>query len=214
MIYCNGKLFGAPLYESQTFMDKSPSSGDVTPESLLSGGCNVLTSGTLVKKDLVVKCGLFDENAVRIEDFDLWFRLCKNGVRIGYQEDVLMKYRIRTGSLTGDNVEKTERTIAALQMVKTKHTFTESENLAWEVHLKMSEIELKLEKGKNSLVKGDFIEARKNFSEANAQDPKFKLMALNVLLALSPKLTLILFKVFRPAEFLYIAASNNHPPII
>lgn len=210
MIYCNAILFGEPLYESQKFMDKSPSKGEVTPETLLNGNCNVLTSGSIVKKDLVVKCGLFDEKAVRIEDFDLWFRLCKNGVRIGYQQDVLLKYRVRTGSLTGDNVEKAERTIAALQMVKHKHIFTEPELKAWEERLKASKAELVLEKGKNNLVKGNFSEARKNFSEANAYSKNFKLTVLNLLLVLSPKLTLILFKMLRPAEFLYIAASNSH----
>ena len=190
-------------------MDKAVSVGKVTPESLLGGRCNVLTSGNIVKKDLIVKYGMFDEKAIRVEDFDLWFRLSKNGVRIGYQTDVMLKYRVRAGSLTGNSIEKAERTIAALKMVKQKNEFTESEFKAWEKQLKASEAELSLEKGKHNLIEGNFAEARKNFAEANIFKQKYKLKALNILLKISPKLVLTIFKKLRPTEFSYIAPQKS-----
>lgn len=205
MVYCNALLFGEPLFESQKFMDKAPSEGKVTPENLLNGNCNVLTSGNIVKKDLVVKYGMFDRKAIRVEDFDLWFRLCKNGVRIGYQKDVMLKYRVRAGSLTGNSIEKAERTIAALKMVRDKNEFTETEYKAWEKQLKVSEAELNLEKGKHNLIEGNFAEARKNFAEANSFKQSYKLKLLSFLIAVSPHLVLALFKKMRPTEFSYIA---------
>lgn len=209
MIYCDALLFGEPLYEGKTFMQGAPSAGVVTAQSLLEGSCNVLTSGTVVVKELLMKYGMFDERAVRVEDFELWFRLCKNRVKIGYQKKVMVKYRIREGSLTGDNIAKTERGIKALETVKTKNDLTDSELKAWQNQLTSLKAELCLERGKQNLIGGNFDEARKNFAEANGYRQKFKLKALMWLLAISPKLVLKLFKALRSSEFSYIAPSNS-----
>jgi glycosyltransferase involved in cell wall biosynthesis len=208
MIYCDALLFGKPLYEGKTFMQGAPSKGKVTTESLLEGHCNVLTSGTIVSKELIIRYGLFDVKAVRVEDFELWFRLCKNAVKVGYQEKVLVKYRIRAGSLTGNNIEKAERGIAALELVKDKNDLSESEMRAWENQLTMLKAELSLERGKQNLVNKCFAEARRNFAEANVYRHNFKLQALMFLLAISPNLVLKLFKILRSAEFSYINPDN------
>lgn len=208
MVYCDAALFGEQLIESKTFMETAPSIGKVTTESLLDGSCNILTSATIVKKELVDRNGLFDENADRIEDFDLWVRLCKNGVKIGYQTVVMAKYRIRAGSLTGNTIERSERSIAALELVKEKIEFSESEQTAWQKQYDSSKSELNLEKGKHNLVRGNFIEARKNFADANSISGSLKLRALNILLAISPKLVLAIFRKLRPAEFSYIAPNK------
>ncbi len=160
------------------------------------------------KKELVVEIGLFDRNAVRIEDFDLWFRLCKSGIKIGYQRDVLLKYRIRPGSLTGNSIQRSERSIAALRLVKEKHEFSDSELEAWNSQIKACEKQLNLEKGKHNLVKGNFADARRDFALANF-DNRFKLTGLNLMLAISPKLVLTIFKKFRPAEFSYLNSSQS-----
>lgn len=208
MIYCDALLFGEPLYEGKTFMHSAPSKGKVTTESLLEGICNVLTSGTVVDKNLVKKFGLFDVKAIRVEDFELWFRLCKNLVKIGYQEKVLVKYRVRTGGLTGDNIEKAERGIAALKLVRDKNDLNQSELQACENQLQALQAELSLERGKRSLINKSFAEARRNFAEANNYRHTFKLKALMFLLAISPNLVLKLFKIMRAAEFTYISPDN------
>jgi hypothetical protein len=146
--------------------------------------------------------------AVRVEDFELWFRLCKNGVKIGYQEKVMVKYRIRAGSLTGNNIEKAERGIAALELVREKNELTESELSAWENQLTSLKAELNLELGKHNLVKKSFAEARRNFAEANIYRYNYKLQALSLLLMISPNLVLKLFKTLRSAEFAYINPDN------
>ena len=209
MIYCDALLFGEPLYEGKTFMQSAPSRGKVTTESLLEGRCNILTSGSIVFKELVVKYGLFDVNAARVEDFELWFRLCKNRVKIGYQEKIMVKYRIRDGSLTGNTIEKAERGIKALETVKARNNLTDSEFAAWQNQLTSLSAELSLERGKHSLANGNFVEARKNFAEANDYRRKFKLKALMWLLAISPKLVLTLFKTLRATEFSYITPNHS-----
>ena len=209
MIYCDALLFGAPHYDGKTYMQGAPSKGKVTTEKLLEGGCNVLTSGTVVLKEAIVKYGLFDLSAVWVEDFELWFRLCKNGVKIGYQEKVMVKYRTWAGNQTGSSVEKAERGIKALETVKNRNNLTESELQAWQHQLTLLKAELSLERGKHNLAKGNFKEARKNFAEANSYRQKFKLQALMLLLMISPHLVLKLFKTLRSAEFIYINPDNS-----
>lgn len=208
MLYCDALLFGEPFYQGKTFMDGAPSKGKVTTESLLEGCCSVLTSGTIVSKELVVKYGAFDVEAVRVEDFELWFRLCKNRVKIGYQEKIMVKYRVRTGGLTGDNVEKAKRGIAALELVGEKNELSATERKACENQLKSLKAELSLERGKRSLINKSFAEARRNFAEANDYRHDFKLKALMCLLVISPNLVLKLFKILRSAEFSYINPDN------
>lgn len=208
MIYCDALLFGEPLYEGKRFTQSAPSKGKVTTESLLDGRCNVLTSGSLVDRESVVKYGLFDVTADRVEDFELWFRLSKNNVEIGYQEKVMVKYRVRHGSLTGNNIEKAERGIRALEMVKDKNDLTESELRAWQNQMTSLKAELSLERGKYNLVNKSFAEARRNFAEANVYRHNFKLQALMWMLAISPNLVLKLFKIMRSAEFSYINPDN------
>jgi hypothetical protein len=130
-------------------------------------------------------------------------------VKIGYQQKIMLKYRIREGSLTGDNIAKTERGIAALKIVKDKNDLTEAESRAWQNQLTSLNAELNLQRGKQNLADGNFEEARRNFAEANKYHQNFKLKALMWLLAISPQLVLKLFKTLRSGEFSYIAPNNS-----
>jgi glycosyltransferase involved in cell wall biosynthesis len=73
MVYCDALIFGDAPYENQTFMDGSPSNGEVTTISLLTTECNVITSGTVLKKSLLETSGLFDVELQRAQDFDYGF---------------------------------------------------------------------------------------------------------------------------------------------
>ena len=211
LIYCDAKLFGYVRDEQETFMEKSPSRGSVTAESLIGATCNVITSGTLAKREKVVAAGMFDETLPRIgmEDFDLWFRLAKSGAKLDYQTKVLLKYRVRPNSLSGSNVQRAERIIKCLQIISNKHKLSESEQTALQNQLKLAEAEFFIEKGKFDLTRENFAEARQNFAEANLYHRKIKLRILIWLLAVNPQLGLKLFRKLRPAEFLFIAPNKN-----
>jgi glycosyltransferase involved in cell wall biosynthesis len=80
MVYCDAELFGEPLFEGEKYTRTSPSRGAVTTESLIGDAeCNVITSGTVLKKDWVVRLNMFDTELRRMQDFDLWYRLAKRG---------------------------------------------------------------------------------------------------------------------------------------
>lgn len=209
MVYCDAYLFGEPLYEGKKFSHESPSHGKVTPESLINTACNVITSGTVLKKTLLEKSNLFDKALKFMQDFDLWFRLAKLGAEIGYQREVLLKYRVRTDSLSGTNVERAARNIRAMSVIESKYELTKSEKAALDRQMAASVAEHELEQGKTALVQNDFAKAREHFITANKFYRKMKLAMIVWLLRLSPKLTLHLFKKLRPAEFSFISPQRS-----
>jgi glycosyltransferase involved in cell wall biosynthesis len=209
MIYCDAELFGEELFEGERYTKTSPSRGDVTTESLISAECNVITSGTLLKKEWIVRLNMFDTELPRMQDFDLWYRLAKNGARIGYQPGVLVRYRVRLNSLSGTNVERSFRNIRALHVIREKYGLSDREKSVWDRQMVIYEAEYELEQGKFSLTRGDFAGAQAHIARANRYFRKPKLFLLMTLLKISPKLALRLFKKFRPAEYSFIAPQKS-----
>ncbi len=200
MIYCDAYLFGDEK-KYATYMERSPSRGKVTTESLLDGACNVITSGTVVFREKVLAAGGFDEAApARIEDFDLWFRLLKNGAKVDYQKKVLLKYRVRPEGLTGSSIDRAERTLTALNEIKRKHELTAGEVSAWQKQFEDSTNLLQVEKGKASLINQDFGQARTHFTEANRGMKTLKLSLIIMLLKFSPQTARWVFRNFRADE--------------
>ena len=209
MVYCDALLFGEPLSEGTKFSDAAPSRGEVTPESLITTDCNVITSGTILKKKILEESKLFDKSLKYMQDFDLWFRLAKQGAKIGYQSDVLIKYRVRLDGLSGTNILRAWRNIRAMHVLESKYELTSAEKTALDRQTAAYVAEYELEQGKAALVTRDFAKARQHFIEANKFYRKSKLAAIVWLLRLSPKLTLHLFKKMRPAEFSFISPQQS-----
>jgi len=210
LIYADALMFGNVRSKSETFMTLCPSSGTVTTESLISGKCIVITSGTIVRREKVLKAGLFDEDLPRIgmEDFDLWFRLAKSGAKFDYQKKVLLKYRVRPASLSGSNIQRAERSVKLFQLLEKKYVLTNAEKERLKSRSNLAIAELHIEKGKYNIIQENFAEARENLREANEYFQKFKFSVLIFLLGVSPKLVLNLFKKIRPTEVTFIS-----PPV-
>jgi len=201
MAYCDAVLFGENTRKHETFMEKAPSNGEVTSEALLLSSCNIITSGTICLKDAIISHGLFDENAHRVEDFDMWFRLARNRVRISYQKRILLKHRIRImGSLTGNSVERAERSVKAFERVKSKYELSKSELDAWHGQIRKFKAEVELEKGKDFLRKENIAAARQSFQLANQYHRMLKLTLVDLLLSVHPKLVVKLFTRMRPND--------------
>ena len=210
LIYADALLFGDVSRKFSTYMTKAPSSGEVTAESLLSAKCNVITSGTIVRREKILQVGLFDESLPRIgmEDFDLWFRLAKNGARLDYQKQILFKYRVRPNSLSGTNVARIERSIRGLNIIAGKYELTATEKSILKERSVQCKAEFELEKGKLCLINQEYGQAKIHITAANKFYHKPKLTLIKWFLWLSPKMTLRLFKTLRPSEFSFISMSN------
>ena len=92
MVYADALLFGdAPWPEGTTFMDRSPSNGEVSILGLLDNQVTPVVSTVIMRKDIVEKVGNFDDDRNIVEDYDLWLRMVGAGARIGYQKKVMAK---------------------------------------------------------------------------------------------------------------------------
>jgi glycosyltransferase involved in cell wall biosynthesis len=205
MVYCDALLFGAPLFDGDNFMRTSPSDGEVTTSSLISAECNVITSGTLLRREWAERVNLFDTSLPRMQDFDLWYRVARGGARIGYSKRILIKYRVRSEGLSGSNVERSRRNIRALEVIAEKYDLNDSEQRAWDAKMLEYGAEYDLEKGKYFLTAGEFAEARRHIARANDHFRRPKLTFITALLAISPRLALQLFKRFRSDEYSFIS---------
>jgi teichuronic acid biosynthesis glycosyltransferase TuaG len=210
MAYADAFLLGAVRTPDETFLQKSTSAGAVDFAAIVSGRCSVITSGTLIYKQTIIEAGMFDTRLPRIgmEDFDLWLRVARAGAKIGYQRKVLLKYRVRPNSLSGNSIQRAQRNVTGLNIVKEKYELSPKEAEILRETLAAAEAELILETGKAHLLKEEFAEARAKFRAANEyyKKPKYKL--IDLALAISPKTLVRIFKKQRAREVPFIPTSG------
>ena len=74
-------------------------------------GNPIATSGTIIKRDVIIANGGFDEspNLLSIEDFDAWFRLAANGARICFIPEILGVYVVSSIQISLFNKNQFDR---------------------------------------------------------------------------------------------------------
>lgn len=184
IVYPNNVIFGGGPHVGKLFMDLCPSNGEVTFLKLVTQEANVNTS-VLARKSALVKAGLFDPDFRGSEDFDLWLRAAHSGARIGYNRKPLMKYRVRPGSLSSDDIWMRENLVNVLHKIRRTLSLTLEETRVIDDTIKRHTGELELMRGKRAFYQGHFDEARRNLAAANdiLQRPKLKLAALALRIA-------------------------------
>jgi glycosyltransferase involved in cell wall biosynthesis len=205
LVYADALLFGGSALDGRTFMQNAPSTGEATFENLLAMRCNVVLSGSLARRDSVVDAGMFEWKDARAQDFNLWLRMAHKGARVGYQKSVLLKYRIRAGSLSGNELQRVEREINAYERICAMISLNESERKIVEKQLRRLEADLEIERGKTYLLQEDFAAARKSFEKANDYRRSNRLRLIIRLTQIAPRLLLKIYQsrrkdFFVPAE--------------
>lgn len=204
MVYCDAFLFGDNSPYIRTFMESAPSHGDVTAASLLDLKCNVITSGTVVRREVLAAAGLFDTEDGLAHDFLLWLRIAKNGGKIGFQKKVLAKYRVHLNSLSGDSVNRMERSIFAFERAISTIDLTSGEKMIAERRIDDFRTDLKVESGKSLLLSGRNREAAEAFKQANTRRRSLKLSAVSIMARFTPGLLLKVFKAMRSNEITFV----------
>jgi glycosyltransferase involved in cell wall biosynthesis len=188
LVYADALLFGESPLAGRTFMQIAPSNGEVTFQSLISGRCNVITSGVVARRSLILEVGLFDEQLRNSQDFELWVRLVRHGARANYQRKVLLRYRYHENSLSGDALNQIKRELRVLGKIESSYDLTPVEREEVAKAIAAIETNLELETGKLHLAKGDFPAAREAFLRASAARHSLKLRGALLLLRLAPRL--------------------------
>lgn len=204
LVYCDAFLTGLNSPYRRTFMETAPSNGYADFNAILDLRCNVITSGTMARKQMIVDAGMFETERVRAHDFMLWLRMAKKGAKIGYQREQLLKYRVRLNSLTGDSISSIEREIEAFNRVRTMIDLDDEQQRIVADRLASLEADLAVEQGKAFLLAGDYPEAAVAFRVANRQRNSLKLGLITWLASYTPRLLLRHYKKYRAAEIAFV----------
>jgi glycosyltransferase involved in cell wall biosynthesis len=189
VLYPNVLMFGGSSEDGEEFMTICPSRGEVTFDRLLLQECNV-SNCSIVRRETIMRAGLFDESLRSVEDFDLWLRVIKQGGRITYHRDVLARYRRRPGSLTADPIWLTEHILKVLEKVKQTMELTSSERSTLDGQLEHFHAVLRLHQGKRAFFSGDTAGAIKGLTDANRFFRNRKFAFTVMMLRIAPRLLL------------------------
>lgn len=190
MIYCDCLIYGDGPQSGTTFMQVCPSDGPVSFESLIQERSQIPISGVIVRRETLMRAGFFDERLPMCDDYEMWLRLAYHGARIDYHKAVLSRLRIgRPASLSSSNSRMIEALIRILSLVKTEWKITAEQRALLQTKLDETQALLALERGKESLDRGEFDKARTLFEEANQNLKRTKLSLTVLGLRIAPALT-------------------------
>ena len=188
LVYADAEFFGKPQ-GARTVMQRDASELPVTFERLIGEQCIVNTSSVLAIRKAILEVGLFDETLRNSQDFDLWVRLAKRpNARMNFQRKVLVRHRVRQGSLASDGIKSVEGELKVLDKVSQRDDLTPSERdtLARTVALRTASTEV--DRGKRKLLEGEFNAATESFRMANSYYRSWKLRLVLFFLQVSPRL--------------------------
>jgi len=187
LVYANAILDGDSPWAGKTYMDRDPSTGAATFEALIGERCSPITSGVLARLQPILDVGLFDESLRNSQDFDLWVRLAKlRGARLGYQRTVLLKHRTRAGSLASDGIKSVEGELKVLSKIRNWSDLTASERTTLEATFALRSASIEVDRGKRSLLQGEFDAAADSFRIANHYYRSWKLTLVVAWLRVAP----------------------------
>lgn len=192
VLYPNALVFGDDPHAGKEYMEICPSEGEVTFESLVTQRCNVFICATM-RRETVVRAGMFDERLRSIEDFDLWLRIVKQGGRIAYHRRVLARYRKRAGSLSANAAAMYEKALVVFDKAGRTLSLDDTERATLREVTARFRAQLRLAEGKEALARNDVGAAIDGLSEANAFFHSRKIALALALMRLSPKLLQSLF---------------------
>lgn len=187
LVYADALITGDSPLSGRTYMEISPSRGAVTFEALITQRCNVITSGVLARRSVILDAGMFDESLRRAHDYDLWLRLARKGARIKFQRKVLVRYRVHAGNLSGDAIQQTERDLIVYEKTLERGDLKPEERRVLEGVIARHRSHLNLERGKLQLTRGDFAAASVEFEHANKFQRRWKLRLILLWLRLAPR---------------------------
>ena len=195
LVYADALLFGDARKAQGTVMQRDRSEGPVTFESLIGERCIVNTSSVLARRDPILEVGLFDVTLRNSQDFDLWARLAKRPEsRMNFQKRVLVRHRVRSGSLASDGIKSVEGELKVLDKISRRDDLTESERATLAATVALRSASVEVDRGKRSLLRGEFAEASRSFRFANDYYHSWKLRLVLLFLQIAPGLVRQVYK--------------------
>jgi len=171
--YINPVYRGGAL-DGKSWMDIYPSVGEVSFLSVMTGATPPANPGSIIRKETLLRAGLYDTDLRSWEDFGMWLRILKAGGRITYSDAKLANYRIRPGSLTGE-LRYMEDAVRVLDNIEASLELTDEEHEALRRRKSAAQLDRERLRAKSSLERRDWSNARKSFEYCLQRRPTAKL---------------------------------------
>jgi glycosyltransferase involved in cell wall biosynthesis len=204
MVFPNCVYFGNTELAGRHTMDLAPFDGEITFLKALAGECTIVYCA-LVRREIVMRAGLFDTRLRGSEDFNLWLRILKVGGRIGYHRKPVHRYRRHDGSLTSDTLWMAERILESIKLSEDTIPMSPEEHAAAEKHRQKIKFEMALLRGKAAFRAKDWLRATEYYDQAKTLRPTRKLQLATFLLRLCPGL---LYNIFEGRQKAAVALNN------
>jgi glycosyltransferase involved in cell wall biosynthesis len=167
LAYCDSLLVGDPARE-MPFMERCPSNGPATFETLIVEKCQIPISTVVVRKQAIVKAGGFDETIPRCDDYDMWVRAAFHGAKIGYIRKLTVHMYIgRPGSMSQEKSKMVEAYWSILERFKRVLPLSDAQRQVVDKRAASIRARYLVEEGKRQLGQRDFGKARQLIAEAN-----------------------------------------------
>lgn len=124
-----------------------------------NGNASIATSAVMLKKEYLSQFGVFSEKPemVTAEDYELWLRLSKKGIRWGCIKEELGEYRIHGGNASG-NIKRQMLAEEAAVMMHFNEDYPSSA-AGTRLKMKRRRVMIALRAGKRALDSGFFKDA-------------------------------------------------------
>jgi glycosyltransferase involved in cell wall biosynthesis len=173
---------------ANTFMEKCPSEGAATFEALAVESCQIPISTVVVRKQVIVKAGGFDETLRRCDDYDMWLRTAFSGAKIGYGRTQQARLFLgRPDSLGGSQSKMTEACWKILEKTVERLPLNDAQRKLVGDRAAEYKARCLLEQGKVQLHERHPERARELFAEANQHFRTLKLRLAIRSLELAPQ---------------------------
>jgi glycosyltransferase involved in cell wall biosynthesis len=176
------------------FTDRCPSQGEATFSALIAERCQVPVSTVVVRRDAIMKAGLFDETLSCFDDYDMWVRTAYCGGKIGYSRDIQARASgRRPGSLSQSVAKMRDGYCTILEKLLRTLPLNPAERELVASRLVQSRAMYQLEEAKCELQHRQFGKAKELFRQANRylRRPSVKLAVVGLDIAPSATSKLI-----------------------
>jgi glycosyltransferase involved in cell wall biosynthesis len=206
VVYPDALIVGDHPHAGRTYSEICPTRGEPTFRRVLTQECNVFVSA-LMRRDAVVRAGLFDANLRAAEDFDLWLRVLAGGDRILFNPRILVRFLKRRSSVSADPVWMAENVLRVLDKTERTLALPPEDRKALELRRKHFSAQLELARGKRAFFKSDVDGALSHIERSNGFVKRMKLRLVIAVIRWFPR---ILLRVYRLRDRLLIGADTTY----